>query len=113
MFFLLILQDSVFSYKSPTKAITLSLLAPGGGQFYNNKKTKFFIISLLDISSASLFLYNTYKYQKYKTENYYWSSISYFITFLSIKLFSAIDAYVDANIKNASKSQEELKEKIF
>ncbi|MEO0143362.1 MAG: DUF5683 domain-containing protein [candidate division WOR-3 bacterium] len=112
MLFFLILQDTTFFYKSPTKAIILSLTIPAGGQFYNEKKTKGFIISSIEVFSTSLLVYNAYQYQKYKTESYYWATIGYFITFLGIKMFSMLDAYIDANIINAKRSQIELKEKI-
>ncbi len=110
---LMLLNDTSFIQKSPTKAIMLSAIIPGGGQFYNGKKTKAFIIGLLDISSTSLLIYNVYQYQRYRTEDYYWTSIGYLITFLGIKIFSILDTYIDSNVINAQRSQEKIKEKVL
>ncbi len=104
-------NDTNFIQKSPTKAIMLSTIIPGSGQFYNGKKTKAFIIGLLDASSTTLFIYNVYQYRRYRTENYYWASIGYIITFLGIKMFSIVDAYIDANVINAGRSQKIIREK--
>lgn len=109
---IILLNLDTLNYKSPKKAVLLSTFIPGGGQFYNKKTLKGSIISLIDISNFSLFLYNTYKYNTTKQENYYWSSISYFITFLGIKMFSIVDAYIDSKIINSKISQEKIEKAI-
>jgi len=109
---IILLSLDTLNYKSPKKAVLLSTFTPGGGQFYNEKILKGSIISLIDISSLSLFLYNTHKYNITKQENYYWSSISYFITFFAIKMFSILDAYIDSRMINSKRKQEKI-EKII
>ncbi len=105
---IIFLSLDTLNYKSPKKAVLLSTFIPGGGQFYNEKILKGSIISSIDISCFSLFLYNTYKYNTTRQENYYWSSIGYFITFFAIKMFSIVDAYIDSKIINAKRSQEKI-----
>jgi len=109
---IIFLSLDTLNYKSPKKSVLLSTLIPGGGQFYNEKMLKGFIISSIDISSFSLFLYNTYKYNTTKQENYYWSSISYFIAFFAIKMFSIVDAYIDSKMINAKRSKEKIEKNI-
>jgi TM2 domain-containing membrane protein YozV len=111
MLIIFLYLDSL-NYKSSKKAVLLSTFIPGGGQFYNGKTLKGSIISLTDISSFSLFLYNAYKYNTTKQENYYWSSIGYFITFFAVKMFSIADAYIDSKMINAKRSQEKIENVI-
>ncbi|MCS7245278.1 MAG: DUF5683 domain-containing protein [candidate division WOR-3 bacterium] len=107
-----LLTDTSFYYKSPSKAIAFSAILPGGGQFYNGRKVKSYIIAFLDITSFSLFAYNTYEYKRTGFEGYYWSGISYFITFLGIKIFSMLDAYIDAKMENSTKSRNEIEKRL-
>jgi len=92
-------------YKSPQKAVILSALLPGGGQFYTSHYIKGGVIAFGEFFSLSkaYFLYRDSKnYQEDSSErdSLMRESFSYAFWFLGIWFYSMLDAYVDAHLYN-------------
>ncbi|HHE36959.1 MAG TPA: hypothetical protein ENL20_00085 [Candidatus Cloacimonetes bacterium] len=113
--FLLLFSISGFTEenkKKPLKAAALSLLIPGGGQFYNESYWKSSGVFLLESYVIGLATYHHLKaedyYQKYaQTENpenyskyleYYNKRQSDFFWVGTVVFLSMIDAFVDAHL---------------
>lgn len=114
------------SGKNPTLAASLSLLIPGGGQFYNKKYIKMASVIAIDAYLIHSAIYNEDKrsqhrldminaenesieeyhknrmneYFKRRQSNYWWLGIT---TFLSMA-----DAYVDAHLYNFNIKKNEV-----
>jgi hypothetical protein len=118
---------SVFSLqaqteKKPLKAAALSVLVPGGGQYYNEKKLKAAVVFSGEAILLGLSFYQHYKsedyYDKYENtleEMYYNKYLDYYykkqntLWWTGAAVFlSALDAYVDAHLFDF----EETKQKI-
>ena len=102
---LFLLLISKGEYKSPQKAVILSALIPGGGQFYTSHYIKGSIIAFGEIFSLSkaYFLYRdskNYQENSSKRDNLMRESFSYAFWFLGIWFYSMLDAYVEAQLYN-------------
>lgn len=108
--------------KSPTGAMIRSLVFPGWGQFYNNKKLKALLIFGTEVGLLANSIYLNQKYQewnqKYKeSEPGYEQSIilanrEFYINnrnsstwwLVGVTLFSIADAFVDAHLSDFDES---------
>ena len=103
--FLLLILVSDEQYKSPQKAIILSTLLPGGGQFYTGHYIKGGVIAGGEIFSL-MKAYSLYKDAKgysvssSERDSLMRESFSYAFWFLGIWFYSVLDAYVDAHLYN-------------
>ena len=93
---------------SPFKASLLSLGIPGAGQFYNGRYVKGLSIALGETFLLYKGLSHAINYRNYGNESDYWSSLSYFVGFVWLKLFSVMDAYIDAQFINAQISKNRI-----
>lgn len=98
--------------KKPMQAAVLSLLLPGGGQFYNEAYLKFGIVSVIEGGLIGLTLYHYFKGEDYydkflatDDEKYYDKYVDYYYLrqndywWLAVTVFlSTLDAYVDAHL---------------
>jgi hypothetical protein len=98
--------------KKPLKAAALSLLIPGGGQFYNESYTKFGVVALAETSLLGYSLVSRIKaedsYDEYllsltdtdynKYVEYYSDSQNGLWWAGTLVFLSVIDAYVDAHL---------------
>ena len=98
--------------KKPMQAAVLSLLIPGGGQFYNEAYLKFGIIGVVEGGLIGLTLYHYFKGEDYydkfletEDEKYYDKYVDYYYLrqndywWLAVTVFlSTLDAYVDAHL---------------
>jgi len=92
-------------YKSPRRAVILSALLPGGGQFYTSHYIKGGVIAFGEIFSLSkaYFLYRdskNYQGDSSERDSLMRESFSYVFWFLGIWFYSMLDAYVDAQLYN-------------
>jgi len=103
--FLLLILVSDVQYKSPQKAVILSALLPGGGQFYTGHYIKGGVIASGEIFSLikAYFLYKDskdYEVGSSERDSLMRESFSYAFWFLGIWFYSVLDAYVDAHLYN-------------
>ena len=116
LFMLFLIIASAFAEENSApkalKAATLSVVTPGGGQFYNGKYLKSGVVLILEGSLIGLSIYNISKsnewYDKYeisglssdfvKYNEYYDRQQNYLFWFGAVVLVSAIDAFVDAHL---------------
>ena len=104
--------EEVALKKYPLKAVALSCLIPGGGQFYNGKFIKSGFVVAVEGSFIGLAAYHHLEAEKYydkyevsKLETDYNEYVKYyerrqsdFFWIGTIIFLSAIDAYVDAHL---------------
>ncbi len=114
--FLLFLADSSMVQKSPTKAVVLSLLIPGGGQFYTGNYIKGIIIGGIEILFGYL-AYNEHLLAEKSNETYHIEKRNRYLWYMGgTILYSMADAYISAHFyryKEIEKIEpEEEKEKI-
>ncbi|MBN1948924.1 MAG: hypothetical protein JW784_04200 [Candidatus Cloacimonetes bacterium] len=112
--------------KKPLKSAALSLIIPGGGQFYNESYLKFGFVLALEGSLIGLTAYHHFKsedyYDKYlatgdekyydKYSDYYYKRQNDFWWLGSTVLLSMIDAYVDAHLYNFSSEKKRIRLKF-
>jgi len=114
------------SGKKPFKAAALSLVVPGGGQFYNESYLKAVLVASLECTLIGLTTYHYFKsedyYNKYRTtgnEKYYDKYLDYYYkrqndlwwTGLTVFL-SVIDAFVDAHLHNFEGKKNDIRIKF-
>jgi hypothetical protein len=108
--------------KSPTGAMIRSLVFPGWGQFYNNKKLKALLIFGTEVGLLANSIYLNQKYiewdQKFKEsepgyeQNIIIANREFYISnrnsstwwLVGVTLFSLADAFVDAHLSNFDES---------
>ena len=104
------------------KAAGLSLIIPGGGQLYNGKYTKSAVVFALESTLIGLSAYNISQSNKwfnnYETSNletdyeqyikYYDNQQNYLFWLGSLIFVSAIDAFVDAHLKDYEKMKKNI-----
>ena len=107
-----LLAEGEIRKKQPLKAVALSCLFPGGGQFYNGKFIKSGFVIAVEGSFIGLAAYHHLEAEKYydsyeiselETDyneyvKYYERRQSDFFWIGTIIFLSAIDAYVDAHL---------------
>ncbi len=107
-----LLAEGEIRKKQPLKAVALSCLFPGGGQFYNGKFIKSGFVLAVEGSFIGLAAYHHLEaekyYDKYRVSlsetdyneyvKYYERRQSDFFWIGTIIFLSAIDAYVDAHL---------------
>ncbi len=124
LFLILSKFSFAMEYKyNPLKAAMLSAFIPGGGQFYNDKKLKSFLVAGGEITLALKLSYDldkkNYYYNKYKKTQ---SQIDYqnFVKYYEKKqsdifwlgfyiILSATDAFVDAHLYNFNSEKNKIK----
>lgn len=108
--------------KKPLKAAALSVLLPGGGQYYNEKKLKSALVLSGEAILVGLSYYQHYKsedyydkYEKTLNESYYNKYLDYYykkqntLWWLGASIFlSALDAYVDAHLFNFEEKKRQI-----
>ncbi len=98
---------------SPMKAAVLSLLLPGGGQFYNRQYLKGLLIGGGELFLYSTLYYSIKNYRETEQENYFWMGTSAMVGIVWLKLFSITDAYIDAQFIIANERIERLEIKVL
>ncbi|MDI6851932.1 MAG: DUF5683 domain-containing protein [bacterium] len=86
--------------KNPGKAVLMSAFLPGGGQFYNEKYLKGFIVASVEVFTGYNSISRYVKYRKSGDLQMFNESLSYGFYFLGTWLYSLADAYVDAHLFN-------------
>ena len=117
------IKTFAFEYKyKPLKSAMLSALIPGGGQFYNDKKLKSFLIATGELSLIYKFYYDTSqknyyfdKYQNNKSQtdyqkfyNYYYKKQSDIFWLGFYIIMSSTDAFVDAHLYNFESQKKKI-----
>ena len=94
--------------KSPTGAMIRSLIFPGLGQWYNNKKIKAFLVFCAQSGLLANSIYLNQKYVTSSTEferNFYINNRNLSVWWLvGTTLFSMADAFVDAHLADFDES---------
>jgi len=125
IFVFLLLSTSVFAAensKKPLKAAALSVLIPGGGQFYNESYWKFGGICFLETSLIGLTVYHHQQSQKfyddyavsqnpddYKNYLKYYDKRQSDLFWLGTTVFlSALDAFVDAHLYDFKEKKKKI-----
>ncbi len=117
------IKPHAFEYKyNPLKAAALSAVIPGGGQFYNDKKIKAAIVSVVEIGLIYKLYYDNsqknYYYEKFKESNsqieyqrfsnYYYKKQSDIFWLGFYVLLSSTDAFVDAHLYNFESQKKKI-----
>ncbi len=86
--------------KSPGKAMLLSLLIPGGGQFYNEAYLKGIVLGGAETTLFYLaYRENKLSHQEIEKEEYHLSMFrKYLFWAVAVTAYSMADAWVDANM---------------
>lgn len=126
LFFLCLISPKVLVSgeleKTPLKSSALSLIIPGGGQFYNEKYLKAAIIFTLEGTVIGITGYHIWQanknYDKYRStlnEKYYEKYIDYYEKQQSdyfwlgtVVFLSCIDAFVDAHLYNFESEKKKI-----
>lgn len=104
-------QTDSARYKSPSRIMIRSMLVPGWGQFTNGKKWKGITAVTADFVTLGGFLIESKRIHDSKTEEqrsfYRERRNTYLIWFVGITLYSMADAYVDAQLRDFGKGEED------
>jgi len=113
--------------KNPTHAALYSLAIPGGGQFYNEQKTKGWLVAASEVAVFSAAAYAHFQSENYydkakqtvdatQKQDYYSQYIDYFNYRQNLLwvggtciLLSVIDAYVNAHLFTFQLEKEQLR----
>lgn len=85
---------------SPVKAMMLSAVVPGGGQWYNQKKPKSLIIGTFEITMFVSSGYSYYRYRDTHNQDHLNTSNLFLFGGIMSVCYSISDAYIDAHFYN-------------
>ncbi len=122
----LLCEDRQTKKKIPMKAAALSLVVPGGGQFYNGSYLKSGIVLGLELSLIGLAVYHHNESERYydrylKSQNdqdytkyvdYYNKRQSDFWWAGTVIFLSTIDAFVDAHLDDYDETKNKIRLKF-
>ncbi len=116
--------NAVELHKSPTKAALLSLVIPGGGQYYNSTYKKMIVFGGVELGFIGMLIYHNNRMNYYydrvsdntgnyndnisKYNDYYNKTQSDYWWIGSTILMSALDSYVETHLLNFKNKNHEL-----